>query len=54
MGKLSGAGIPPAREIIPGRETTFRISRMALTPMLRVRQRKIGFGKHSFVFSLIK
>jgi hypothetical protein len=30
MGKLSGEGIPPAREITPGFETTFKISLMAL------------------------
>ncbi|MEW6077837.1 MAG: hypothetical protein AB1724_08500 [Thermodesulfobacteriota bacterium] len=33
MGKLSGAGFPPAREIIPGCEPTFNISLIALVPI---------------------
>ncbi len=37
MGKLSGEGMPPAREMIPGRATTFRISRIALTFIWAVR-----------------
>ena len=41
-GKLAGAGIPPAREIIPGWEATFRISRMSLRDIRRVRWAEEG------------
>jgi hypothetical protein len=33
IGKLAGAGMPPAKEIIPGWETTLSISLIALAPI---------------------